>query len=101
MAVEAGVRAFRNVIVRSRQSALGAPAGTAISTGNSVTFSGNRGIRLSGSVSCFFRTMEKDNRLANKVFCDYCESFVGRSTYYRHRARYYDQRARQWISDSE
>ena len=31
-----------------------------------------------------------------KVFCDHCQSFVGRSTYYRHQARYfvYDQKTK-------
>ena len=32
-------------------------------------------------------------RSINKIFCDHCKEFVGRSTYYRHQARYYDQRA--------
>lgn len=36
-----------------------------------------------------------------KVFCEHCQSFVGRSTYYRHRARYYDQRGKKWFSFTE
>ena len=36
-----------------------------------------------------------------KVFCDHCQRFVGRSTYYRHRARYYDQRGKAWICHNQ
>ena len=37
----------------------------------------------------------------SKVFCDHCKDFVGRSTYYRHRSRYYDPRKKSWVSALE
>ena len=33
---------------------------------------------------------------ASNIYCDHCQSFVGRSTYYGHRARYYNQREKRW-----
>ena len=37
---------------------------------------------------------------ASKVFCEHCRKLVGRSTYYRHRSRFYDTRKRRWILES-
>lgn len=35
----------------------------------------------------------------SKVFCDHCNTFVGRSTYYRHRSRLYNTTKRLWITE--
>ena len=41
-------------------------------------------------------TASLSKKAASKIFCDHCQSFVGKSTYYRHRARYYNQQGKRW-----
>ena len=36
------------------------------------------------------------SRKSHTIFCDHCKSHVGRSNYYRHRSRYFDQWTKLW-----
>ena len=46
-------------------------------------------------------TLSQRNKHTAKVFCDHCQGFVGRSTYYRHRSKFYDQRRKPWTFPTE
>jgi hypothetical protein len=36
-----------------------------------------------------------------RLFCEHCKSFLSKSTYYRHRANYFDRRTKVWVSERE
>ena len=41
-------------------------------------------------------TASMSKKAASKIFCDHCQSFVGKSTYCCHWARYYNQQGKRW-----
>ena len=42
----------------------------------------------------FSRIMPKN--VASRIFCGHCKEFVGKSTFYKHKRRYYNASVRTW-----
>ena len=38
-------------------------------------------------------------RKRSRIYCDHCSQSVSKSTYYRHRADFYDEQTQRWCQD--